>query len=70
MKRDVMADEDNLRRQGIGFSDDIQSKIGTQLKSIYDSVLDEPVPDRIAMLLQQLEEASPADSGRERNNDG
>ncbi|WP_321500044.1 NepR family anti-sigma factor [Breoghania sp.] len=65
-----MADEDNLRRQGIGFSDDIQSKIGTQLKSIYDSVLDEPVPDRIAMLLQQLEEASPADSGRERNNDG
>ncbi|WP_321334814.1 NepR family anti-sigma factor [Breoghania sp.] len=65
-----MADEDNLRRKGIGFSDEIQSKIGTQLKSIYDSVLDEPVPDRIAMLLQQLEEASPAGTGEGRKHDG
>ncbi len=62
MRRDVMADEDKFRRKGVGFGDDIQSRIGSQLKSIYDSVLDEPVPDRISMLMKQLEEAHPADA--------
>ncbi|MDJ0931056.1 NepR family anti-sigma factor [Breoghania sp.] len=33
------------------------------MKSIYDNVLDEPVPDRIARLLEQLEEADSADQG-------
>ena len=57
MKRDVMADRDDRRSDRSGFSEDIQAKIGNQLKSIYDTVLDEPVPDRIAGLLKQLEQA-------------
>ena len=48
MKRDIMADDDDSRVARSGFDEDIQAKIGSQLKSIYDTVLDEPVPDRIA----------------------
>lgn len=68
MKRDIMAADDKSTGYGSmrasGLSDDIQAKIGSQLKSIYDNVLDEPVPDRIAGLLRQLERASEAESKR------
>lgn len=32
----------------------VSSSIGKQLKRMYDEVLDEPVPDRFAKLLEQL----------------
>ncbi|WP_245926658.1 NepR family anti-sigma factor [Breoghania corrubedonensis] len=61
-----MADGDDGRSERSGFSEDIQAKIGNQLKSIYDSVLDEPVPDRIAGLLKQLEQAGETSKNRGR----
>ncbi|MEI2385584.1 NepR family anti-sigma factor [Breoghania sp. JC706] len=64
MKRDIMADDDDGRTIRPGFDEDIQAKIGSQLKSIYDTVLDEPVPDRIAGLLKQLEKATASDTNR------
>ena len=64
MKRDIMADDDDSRVARSGFDEDIQAKIGSQLKSIYDTVLDEPVPDRIAGLLKQLEMATASDTNR------
>lgn len=35
---------------------DIQSKIGEQLRSIYDDVISQGVPDRFAELLKRLED--------------
>jgi hypothetical protein len=35
---------------------DLQAHIGRQLRSLYDEVLKEPVPDRLRDLLQQLEQ--------------
>ena len=35
---------------------DIQSKIGEQLRALYDDVLDQGVPDRFVDLLRQLED--------------
>ena len=35
---------------------DLQAHIGRQLRSMYDEVLKEPVPDRLRDLLQQLEQ--------------
>jgi len=45
---------------------DAQSRIGARLRQMYDSMVKEPVPDRFAALLQQLESsAAPANSGPE-----
>ena len=38
---------------------DLQAHIGRQLRSMYDEVLKEPVPDRLRDLLQQLEQKPP-----------
>jgi hypothetical protein len=35
---------------------DIQSKIGQQLRAIYDDVVNQGVPDRFSDLLQQLDD--------------
>jgi hypothetical protein len=35
---------------------DVQSKIGQQLRSMYDDVVSEGVPDRFTEMLQQLDE--------------
>jgi hypothetical protein len=37
---------------------DLQRNIGRQLRSLYDEVLNEPVPDRLRDLLQQLDRKS------------
>ena len=37
---------------------DIQAHIGRQLRSIYDAVVQQPVPDRFLELLDKLDEAS------------
>jgi hypothetical protein len=36
---------------------DVQSKIGQQLRAMYDDVVNDGVPDRFADLLRQLDEA-------------
>ncbi len=38
---------------------DLQAHIGRQLRSMYDEVLKEPVPDRLRELLRQLEQKPP-----------
>ncbi|MGE3147459.1 MAG: NepR family anti-sigma factor [Pseudorhodoplanes sp.] len=40
---------------------EIQSKIGQQLRAMYDNVVDEGVPDRFADLLRQLDKSAPGD---------
>ncbi len=41
---------------------DLQRNIGRQLRSLYDEVLNEPVPDRLRELLQQLDRKAPGES--------
>jgi hypothetical protein len=41
---------------------DLQAHIGRQLRSLYDEVLKEPVPDRLRDLLQQLEQKPSGES--------
>lgn len=36
--------------------DEIQSQIGRQLRSMYDSILSEPIPDSIVELLVKLDD--------------
>lgn len=49
----VMAEMDDQNPDG---DDAIQSLIGRQLRSLYDSVLNEPIPDSIVSLLLQLDD--------------
>jgi hypothetical protein len=42
---------------------DVQSKIGQQLRSMYDDVVSEGVPDRFTEMLRQLDEAKKEGSG-------
>lgn len=45
--------------------DDIQSHIGDRLRAYYDSVLNEPVPDKFLALLTQLDTNDDPHDGRE-----
>ena len=40
---------------------EIQSKIGQQLRAMYDNVVDEGVPDRFADLLRQMDKPADGD---------
>jgi len=40
---------------------EIQSKIGQQLRAMYDNVVDEGVPDRFADLLRQMDKPAGGD---------
>ena len=42
---------------------DVQSKIGQQLRSMYDNVVSEGVPDRFTEMLQQLDQQQAQPSG-------
>jgi hypothetical protein len=42
---------------------DVQSKIGQQLRSMYDDVVSEGVPDRFTEMLRQLDEGKKEGSG-------
>lgn len=45
---------------------DAQARIGARLRQMYDHVLQEPVPDRFAALLNQLQSgAPPGDASRD-----
>jgi hypothetical protein len=39
----------------------LQAHIGVQLKSMYDSYLSEPIPDRLVELLEKLDQVSKTD---------
>ena len=43
------------QKNASGLNREIQSKIGQQLRAIYDDVVQEGVPDRFTELLQQLD---------------
>jgi len=43
---------------------DVQSKIGQQLRAMYDNVLSEGVPDRFNDMLRQLDERKEADQDK------
>ncbi len=45
------------QKNASGLNREIQSKIGQQLRAIYDDVVQEGVPDRFAELLKQLDKA-------------
>ena len=42
---------------------EVQSKIGEQLRALYDDVISQGVPDRFADLLKQLEDKGGGDRG-------
>lgn len=42
---------------------DVQSKIGQQLRSMYDDVVSQGVPDRFSEMLRQLDETKKEGSG-------
>ena len=54
---------ENLGTQAkAGLGRDVQTKIGQQLRAMYDDVVQEGVPHRFAELLRQLEK--PSDEGK------
>ena len=46
----------------VGLGRDVQTKIGQQLRAMYDEVVSEGVPDRFVDLLQKLEKRSDKDT--------
>jgi len=54
--RAVRADED---ARGRGLSDHTQKRIGLHLRAMYDTVVQQPVPDRFRDLIAQLEGGPP-----------
>ena len=58
--RTVRADED---ARGRGLSDHTQKRIGLHLRAMYDTVVQQPVPDRFRDLIAQLEPASHDEAG-------
>lgn len=55
-----MSDPEEFQSDG---DEQIQSMIGHQLRSLYDSVLNEPIPESIISLLTQLDSVSLNDDG-------
>ena len=51
-----MLTEVNQRRPRGRLGRDVQSKIGQQLRAMYDNVVSEGVPDRFTEMLQRLDE--------------
>ena len=51
-----MQTELNQRKAKGRLGRDVQSKIGQQLRSMYDNVVSEGVPDRFTDMLRQLDE--------------
>ena len=44
-------------------STEVQRKIGTQLRAMYDDVVKQGVPDRFTQLLTQIDEQADKDKG-------
>lgn len=47
-----------------GLSPDLQQHIGNRLRALYDGVVNEPIPDRLMMLLNELDASARAPSDR------
>jgi Anti-sigma factor NepR len=56
-----MLTEVNQRKARGRLGRDVQSKIGQQLRTMYDNVVNEGVPDRFAEMLRQLDEQKSAE---------
>jgi hypothetical protein len=56
-----MLTEVNQRKAKGRLGRDVQSKIGQQLRAMYDNVVSEGVPDRFTEMLRQLDEQKGAD---------
>ncbi len=52
----------NADGSGSKLDEHLQAHIGSQLKSMYDSYLNEPIPDRLVELLEKLDEVSRDDA--------
>lgn len=50
-----MSESENGQREH-SLSEEASQRIGKELKSFYDGLVSEPLPDRFVRLLQQLEE--------------
>jgi len=59
--RPGMLTEVNQRRPKGRLGRDVQSKIGQQLRAMYDGVVNEGVPDRFVQMLRQLDEQKSAE---------
>ncbi len=62
-----MTDVKKPGKQG-GLNAEIQSRIGHQLRAMYDEVVRQGVPDRFADLIRKLD--TPADANLAANKDG
>ena len=58
-----MQTEVNQRKPRGRLGRDVQSKIGQQLRAMYDNVVSEGVPDRFNEMLRQLDERKEQDKG-------
>ncbi|WP_436644220.1 NepR family anti-sigma factor [Microbaculum sp. FT89] len=56
-KHDVTKPESQTEASA-ALDEGLQAHIGVQLKSMYDSYLNEPIPDRLVELLEQLDRVS------------
>lgn len=54
---DIPGDRPPMARGGL--SDQSQERIGHQLRALYDSVLQQPVPDRFRDLIARLDDSTP-----------
>ncbi|MCJ2083159.1 anti-sigma factor [Methylobacterium sp. J-090] len=59
--RTVRADQTGGRQ---GLSDHTQKRIGVHLRTMYDAVVQQPVPDRFRDLIAQLEALPPDEAAR------
>ena len=60
-----MQTEVNQRKPKGRLGRDVQSKIGQQLRAMYDDVVSEGVPDRFTEMLQRLDEHKEPKEGAE-----
>ena len=58
-----MQTEVNQRKSRGRLGRDVQSKIGQQLRAMYDDVVSAGVPDRFTEMLRQLDEQKEKDKG-------
>jgi hypothetical protein len=64
-----MQTEVNQRKPRGRLGRDVQSKIGQQLRAMYDNVVSEGVPDRFNAMLRQLDQ-QPAQGETDQNDKG
>lgn len=60
---ETMQTEINQRKPRGRLGRDVQSKIGQQLRAMYDDVVSAGVPDRFTELLKQLDEQKEKEKG-------